>query len=87
MLNAMVADTTRHAEAMIAWMKLDPKLWEAVPYGHPVTKLYSNAMLIRPVRGVEQEHTDWVMGQLVPNLCLHVRTLPPMWRIPQEHVA
>ncbi|WP_315729828.1 hypothetical protein [Bradyrhizobium sp. SZCCHNRI2010] len=87
MRNAMVADTKKHAEAMIAWLRFDPNQWEAMAYGQPVHQLYSNAMLIRPARGVEQEHTDWVLEKLVPNLCLRVQTLPPSWSIPQEHVA
>lgn len=87
MLNAMVADTKTHADAMIVWMRLDPKQWEAVAYGQPVNKLYGNAMLVRPIGGVEQAHTDWVLEKLVPHLCLAVQTLPPNWRIPQEHVA
>jgi hypothetical protein len=87
MLNAMVADTKKAAEAMIAWLRLDPKQWEPVVYGQVVTKLYSNAKLIRPISGVHQAHTDWVLEKLIPNLCLSVSTVPPHWGIPQEHVA
>jgi hypothetical protein len=45
-----------------------------------------NAKLIRPSEGVERSHCDWVLGVLVPNLCLTVTTVPPHWRIPQQHV-
>ncbi|MEY9138528.1 hypothetical protein ABIE79_010056 [Bradyrhizobium diazoefficiens] len=87
MLNAMVASSKKQAEAMIAWLRLDPKEWEPIAYGDAVTKLYSNAKLVRPSEGVEQAHSNWVLEKLVPNLCLAVSTVPPQWRIPQEHVA
>jgi hypothetical protein len=85
--NAMVASSKRQAAAMIAWMKLDADNWEPVAYGDPVTKLYAHAKLIRPSEGVYQEHTDWVLEKLVPNLCLTASTIPPNWKIPQEQVA
>ncbi|SHH05572.1 hypothetical protein [Bradyrhizobium erythrophlei] len=87
MLNAMVASTRKHAEVMIAWLKLNPKEWEPIAYGDPVAKLYSNAKLIRPCIGVEQEHVDWVLEKLVPNLCLAVSTVPAHWMIPQRMVS
>ncbi|MGJ4945092.1 hypothetical protein ACQR1W_31335 [Bradyrhizobium sp. HKCCYLS1011] len=87
MLKAMVADSKKHAEVMIAWHNLDPKEWEALAYGQPVTKLYSVAFIIRPLRGIEQHHTDWVLEQLVPSVAQDVHTLPASWRIPQEHVT
>jgi hypothetical protein len=68
--NAMVASSKRQASAMIAWLKLDPDVREAVAYGDPIQKLFSHAKLVRPSEGVQQEHTDWVLGKLVPNLCL-----------------
>jgi hypothetical protein len=55
-------------------------------YGDKIDKLFSHAKLVRPSDGVHQEHTDWVLGKLVPNLCLTVSTIPPNWKIPQEHV-
>jgi hypothetical protein len=85
--NAMVASSKTQAAAMIAWLKLNPNDWEPIAYGEPVKKLYSHAKLVRPSEGVVQAHTDWVMGALVPNLCLTVSTVPPNWKIPQEHVA
>jgi hypothetical protein len=87
MLNAMVADTKKAAEAMIAWLRLDPKQWESVVYGHVVPTLYSNAQLVRQISSVQQAHTDWVLEKLIPNLCLSVSTVPPHWGIPKEHVA
>jgi hypothetical protein len=86
MLNAMVASSKRQAEAMVAWLKLDPNQWEPVVYGQPVKKLFQHAKLVRPSEGVLKEHCDWVLGMLVPNLCLTVTTVPPHWKIPQEHV-
>jgi hypothetical protein len=85
--NAMVASSKRQAAAMIAWLKLNPDDWEPVAYGDPVTKLYSHAKLVRPSEGVDQAHSDWVLEKLVPNLCRTVSTVPPNWKIPQEHVA
>ncbi|MGX9944887.1 hypothetical protein ACTG4Q_20710 [Bradyrhizobium denitrificans] len=86
MLNAMVASTKRQAEAMIALLKLNPTEWEPVIYGQRIKKLFGHAKLIRPSEGVERSHCDWVLGSLVPNLCLSVTTVPPHWKIPQEHV-
>lgn len=83
----MVASSKRQAEAMIAWLKLDPKVWTAVAYGDPVKQLYSHAKLVRPSEGVFREHCDWVLEKLVPNLTLTVTTVPPNWKIPQEHVG
>ena len=85
--NAMVASSKRQAEAMIAWLKLNPDDWEPLAYGAPVTKLYSHAKLVRPSEGVDQAHSDWVFEKLIPNLCLTASTIPPNWKIPQEHVA
>lgn len=86
MRNAMVASSKRQAEAMIEWLKLNPEEWEPVTYGQPVKKLFQHAKLIRPSEGVFKEHCDWVLEKLVPNLCLTVTTVPPSWRIPQEHL-
>jgi hypothetical protein len=82
----MVASSLRQAEAMIAWLKLDAKEWEPVVYGQSIKQLYSHAKLVRPSEGVFKEHCDWVMEKLVPNLCLTVTTVPPHWKIPQEHI-
>lgn len=86
MLNAMVAATKRQAEAMIAWLKLNPHEWEPVIYGQPIKKLFGHAKLVRPSEGVDRSHCDWVLEHLVPNLCLTVSTVPTNWKIPQEHV-
>ncbi len=83
----MVAATKRQAEAMIAWLKLNPHEWEPVVYGEPIKKLFGHAKLIRPSEGVEKSHCDWVLEQLVPNLAMSVTTVPPNWKIPHEHVA
>jgi hypothetical protein len=83
----MVADSKKHAEAMIVWCKQDPKEWEALAYGQPVANLYSVAFIIRPLRGVEQHHTDWVLEKLVPNVAHEVHAMPASWRLPQEQVA
>ena len=90
MLNVMVASTKRHAEAMIAAFarrkEIDPNQWIPVTYGQDLKSLYQHAKLIRPSEGVTQEHCDWVLGMLVPHLCLTVMTVPPHWKIPQELV-
>jgi hypothetical protein len=86
MLNAMVASTKRQAEAMIAMLKLNPEQWIPVIYGQEIKNLYQHAKLIRPSDGVTRAHCDWVLGVLVPQLCLTVTTVPPHWKIPQEHI-
>ena len=85
--NVMVASSKRQADAMIAWMKLDPDVWVPIAYGDKITQLFAHAKLIRPSEGVFQEHTDWVLEKLVPQLTLTVTTIPPNWKIPQEQVA
>jgi hypothetical protein len=87
MRSAMIASCKRQAEAMIAWLKLDPEEWEPIAYGDPVHKLFAHAKLVRPMSGVHQEHTDWVMDKIVPNVCLTVTTVPKDWKIPQEQVS
>jgi hypothetical protein len=87
MLNAMVASSKTHATAMIHWLGLKPEEWEPIAYGDPIHKMFANARLVRPSEGVSQEHSDWVLEKLVPYLCLNCTTVPPNWRIPQEHVA
>ena len=82
----MVASSKTQAEAMIRWLSLDPFEWVPVVYGQKIANLYQHAKLIRPSEGVFKEHADWVMEKLVPHLCLTVTTVPPHWRIPQEHV-
>jgi hypothetical protein len=84
--NAMVASSKRQAAAMIAWMRLSPDEWVPVVYGQPLESLYQHAKLVRPSEGVFREHCDWVLEKLVPNLCLTITTVPPHWKIPQEHV-
>jgi hypothetical protein len=86
MVSAVVASSKRQAEAMIAWLKLDPVEWVPVFYGQKINNLYQHAKLVRPSEGVFKEHCDWVLEKLVPNLCLTATTVPPNWRIPQEHV-
>lgn len=87
MLSAMVASSKKQAQAMIAWLKLNPEEWEAIAYGDPIHKMFIHARLIRPSEGVLQEHSDWVFEKLLPYLCKSCTTIPPNWRIPQEHVA
>lgn len=82
----MVASSKTQAEAMIRWLGLDPLEWVPVTYGQEIKNLYQHAKLIRPSEGVFKEHADWVLEKLVPRLCLTVTTVPPFWRIPQEHV-
>jgi hypothetical protein len=90
MLNAMVASTKKQAEALIAILarrgEIEPNQWIPVTYGQEIKNLYQHAKLIRPSEGVTKEHCDWVLGMLVPHLCLTVTTVPPHWKIPQEHV-
>ena len=87
MRNAMVASSKKQAAAMIAWLRLNPDEWDPIVYGDRIKQIYSHAKLVRPTEGVDQAHTDWVLGQLVPNICRTVSTLPPNWRVSQEHVA
>jgi hypothetical protein len=89
MKSIVVADSKRHAQAMIAWLKLPADRWQAVAYGDKLTEIYEHAKLVRPASGVLQAHTDWVLERLVPHVAMHghVSTLPRNWSIPQEQVA
>jgi hypothetical protein len=86
MRSAIVADSKAHASAMIAWLKLDPTIWEPIVYGQEIKVLYQHAKLVRPLGGIEKQHADWVFAKLVPSLTETCSTLPLTWRIPQEHV-
>jgi hypothetical protein len=85
--NVMVASSKRQAAAMVAWLKLDPDAWVLLAYGDPVSQVYAHAKLVRPSEGVDHAHADWVLEKLVPNLRLTATTVPPNWRLPQEHVG
>ena len=72
---------------MIAWLRLDPIEWVPVVYGQKLANLYQHVKLVRPTEGVHQVHSDWVLEHLIPHVVRFVETVPPNWRIPQEHVA
>lgn len=87
MRSVMIASSKRHAEAMIAWLKLKTEEWEAIAYGDKINQTFSHAKLIRPSEGLQQEHVDWILEKLIPNLRLTVTTVPKNWHIPQNQVA
>lgn len=82
----MVASSKTQAEAMIRWLGLDADEWVPVAYGQALSNLYQDVKLVRPSEGVFKEHVDWVLEKLVPRVCKFITTVPPHWRIPQEHV-
>lgn len=86
MKNVMVASTKSHARAMIAWLKLNGEEWEPIAYGDVPKEVYRHAKLVRPTEEINQTHSDWVFGTMLPNIAMSVTTVPHHWRIPQEHV-
>ncbi|ARQ95368.1 hypothetical protein [Bradyrhizobium phage BDU-MI-1] len=86
MVSAMVASSKTQAEAMIRWLALDPLEWVPVAYGQQINNLYQDVKLVRPSEGVHKEHVDWVLEKLVPRVCKFITTVPPYWRIPQDHL-
>jgi hypothetical protein len=81
MRSVVIADTEKHAEAMIKWLKLNPRKWHAVAYGEKIREVYESCKLVRPSKGIQQVHFDWVLEQLVPNLCLSAEPIPPIWHL------
>jgi hypothetical protein len=65
---------------MIAWLKLDPEVWVPMAYGDRLTANYEHAKLVRPIGGVTQGHLDWVLADLVPNVCV-TPTAVPAWTL------
>jgi hypothetical protein len=85
MKSIMVAGSKKHAEALIAWLRLPADRWQAAAYGDKLAEVYENAKLVPPIGGTLQCHTDWVLERLVPHIAGKVDTIN-RWRIPQEHI-
>jgi hypothetical protein len=81
MRNIVVADSRKHAEAVIAWCKLDREIWEPVAYGETLAGRYDYARIVRPSEGVQNGHLDWILEILVPSVDKTTSPIPPDWRL------
>ena len=79
-MNIVVADSRRHAEAVIAWMKLDAEDWVAYAYGETLKGVYSFAKLVRPLSGITEAHYDWILEQLIPRVIHDTHPVPMDWK-------
>jgi hypothetical protein len=79
MRNIVVADSRKHAAAVIAWGKLDPDQWEVAAYGEPLAGRYDYARIVRPAQGIEHAHLDWILEVLVPKVDKNTVPVPSNW--------
>lgn len=68
MRSVVVAQSVKHAEAIIYWSKLDPDVWEAAAYHQRLVGRFEFAQLVRPHEEVTHEMLDWVLEELVPRV-------------------
>jgi hypothetical protein len=80
MTNIVVAETVAHAKAMIGWLGLDHS-WHPVAYGEDLFIRYQYAKVVRPFNGATDEHVDWILEQLVPNLDRKAESVPSSWSL------
>jgi len=80
-MNIVVADSRKHAEAVIRWMKLDPEDWVPYAYGDTLQGVYGFAKIVRPLEGVTEAHFDWILEQLVPRVVHDTHPVPMSWKL------
>ncbi len=68
MLSLVIAETQAHARAVMHWLKLDPTAWLPVTYGAPLTDVYLNVLIVRPLTGIREEQGDWFIETVVPRM-------------------
>lgn len=87
-MNVLVADSVTHANALIRWLVLDEDSWIGAAYGKPLKSIYERAILARPLSGVTEEHTDWILGHLIPRIveAKGIATVPPEWKPGREEI-
>lgn len=76
--DVVIGDTRKHAQAMIHWMKMDPKRTVALAYGDPLPEKCGAAHLIRPLAGPTDEHFAWIAG-VVKIKAASLATLAASW--------
>jgi hypothetical protein len=88
-MNVVVADSRLHAEAIIRWAGLNPENWVPGAYGKKLNGLYDQALLVRPLAGITEEHSDWIIGYLVPRVLREkgIKTHPSDWLPGEEEMA
>ncbi len=81
MTDLVVASNLEHANALAHWLKLNPETTETLAYGKDVQAHYNDVYLARPVSGVEEAHTQWVLEDLMPRIYGTIIPLSPSWRL------
>lgn len=88
MTNIVVAENIAHARAVIGWLGLGTN-WHPVAYGEKLDIRYDYAKIVRPLGGIEEDHLDWILEELVPNLNREADPIPSSWTLsaPAENVV
>jgi len=84
MLSLVIAETQAHARAVMHWLKLDPTAWLPVTYGAPLTDVYLNVLIVRPLTGIREEQGDWFIETVVPRMAGSADVVPKGWRPEEE---
>lgn len=83
MPNIVVADTKKHAEAVIYWLKLDES-WIPKAFGDDLPPFISFAKIVRPASGVQHDHFAWIMHFLLPRVSDELQPVPSSWVLEPE---
>jgi len=83
MANVVVADTKKHAEAVIYWLNLNES-WIPLAFGDNLPSEISNAKIVRPASGVLHDHFAWIMQYLVPKVQDDLQPVPSSWVLEPE---
>ncbi|BCM87739.1 hypothetical protein [Methylobacterium indicum] len=80
MINIVVADTIVHAQAMINWLMLDES-HVPVAYNSRLPNFYKEVILIRPSKGLTEDHLIWLLDELSPRVAGQYRPMPEEWSL------
>lgn len=64
--HVIVADGPAHARAVMAWWRLDPRLWTQIYWGERCKGEFKHAFIALPTDGVSELHLDWLRVMLRP---------------------
>lgn len=74
MKHALVVENRKHAAALMHWSKLDPGIWDVVPFGAAITTVYATALIARPIATITDDHVAWMRAVLKPRVVGVMRT-------------
>lgn len=84
MPNVVVADTKKHAEAVIYWLKLDDT-WQPKAFGDNLPPFISFVKIVRPASGVQHDHYAWILQFLIPRVGEELQPVPSSWVLEPEN--